>query len=133
MYNLKFQEVIGFLMGPEGASERLGVYYPALDVYENADELCIEIEIPGVNPSEVNVEIVGRSLIISGTKKDPLLNRGARYIRMERGFGKFSRELEIPERFNIEKVEAKFFEGVLKIRIARTDEKVEVIKRITIE
>ncbi|MGC9324221.1 MAG: Hsp20/alpha crystallin family protein [Desulfomonilia bacterium] len=133
MYNLKFQEVISFLLDPESGSERVGVYYPSLDVYENADELCIEMEIPGVNPEEVNVEIVGRTLIISGRKKDPLLRKGVRYVRMERGFGKFSRELEIPERFNIEHVEAKFADGVLKIKIARTDDKVEMIRRITIE
>jgi HSP20 family protein len=133
MYNLRFQELIGMLIGPESNEERLGVYYPALDVYECTDELCVEVEIPGVNQEDVNVEVIGRTLMITGMKKDPLVNKGVRYIRMERGFGKFTRELDIPERFNLEKVEAKFVDGVLKIRIARIDDGIKQIKRIEIE
>ena len=90
------------------------------------------MEIPGVNPDEVNVEVIGRTLIITGMKKDPLSNKGVRYIRMERSFGKFTRELDIPERFNLEKVEAKFIDGVLKIRIAQAEDGVKKIKRIEI-
>jgi HSP20 family protein len=133
MYNLRFQELIGMLIGPESNEERLGVYYPALDVYECTDELCVEVEIPGVNQEDVNVEMIGRTLMITGMKKDPQVNKGVRYIRMERGFGKFTRELDIPERFNLEKVEAKFVDGVLKIRIARMDDGIKKIKRIEIE
>jgi HSP20 family protein len=133
MFNLKFQEVVGFLLGQESHEERLGICYPPLDVYECSDELCIEIEIPGVNQEEVNVEVVGRTLVISGMKRDTLANRGVRYIRMERGFGRFRRELDIPEIFDLEKVDAKFSDGILNIRIARSDDKAKLIKRITIE
>lgn len=133
MYNLKFQEVLGFLLGPESSEERLGVCYPSLDVYENAHELCIEVEIPGVSQEEMNVEVVGRTLIISGMKRDNLVNKGVRFIRMERSFGKFRRELDIPELFDLEKVDARFSDGVLTIRIARSENKAKLIKRIAIE
>jgi len=133
MINLKFQEIVGFLLGPEAGEDRLNVYYPALDVYENADELCIEMEIPGVNQEDVNVEIMGSTIRISGMKKDAFLNKGVRYIRMERGFGKFSRDLEIPDRFDLNQVDAKFKDGVLMIRITRSPQKVEVVKRIEVK
>jgi len=133
MYNLKFQEVMGFLLGPESTEERLGVCYPSLDVYENANELCIEVELPGVSQEEMNVEVVGRTLIISGMKRDNLVNKGVRFIRMEWGFGKFRRELDIPDLFDLEKVDARFSDGVLTIRIARSENKAKLIKRITIE
>lgn len=133
MFNLKFQEVVGFLLGQESHEERLGICYPPLDVYECSDELCIEIEIPGVSQEEVNVEVIGRTLVISGMKRDTLANRGVRYIRMERGFGRFRRELDIPEIFDLEKVDARYSDGILKIRIARSDDKAKLVKRITIE
>lgn len=132
MFNLKFQEVIGLLLGPEAHGERLGVFHPAVDVYESPDGLCVEVEIPGVNPDDVNVEVIGRTLVVSGNKKDSLANRGVRYIRMERGFGKFTREFDIPERFNLDKIEARFVDGVLKVRIARIEEGVKKVKRIEI-
>lgn len=133
MYNLRIQELIGLLLGPEKSEERVGVCYPALDVYENAGDLFVEIEIPGVSPDEVNVEVIGRTLMIAGMKKYPLTGNDVRFLRIERSFGKFTRELDIPERFNLEDVEAKFIEGVLKIKIARTDDRIKKTKRIEIE
>jgi len=108
------------------------VCYPPLDVYENAEGLCLEVEIPGVNPDDVNVEVIGRSLVVTGTKKDALANKGVRYVRMERSFGRFSRELDIPERFNLDRIEAKFVDGVLKIRVAKVEDGARKIKRIDI-
>lgn len=133
MINLKFQEIMGFLLGPGMGEERLGVCYPSIDVYESLDELLIEIEIPGVMPEDVNVEVIGNTLRISGIKNDPLLSGGVRYVRMERSFGKFARELEIPERFNLEKIDAKFKDGVLTIKIARGDNKAEMVRRIELK
>lgn len=133
MFNLKFQEVVGFLLGQESHEERLAICYPALDVYENSQELCIEVEMPGVSQEEVSVEVLGRTLVISGMKRDTLANRGVRYIRMERGFGKFRRELDIPEMFDLEKVDARFSDGILNIRIARSENKAKLVKRIAIE
>jgi HSP20 family protein len=133
MINLKFQEIMGFLLGPEMGEERLGICYPTIDVYECSDDLFIEMEIPGVIQEDVNVEIIGTTLRISGMKKDPLTSGGVRYIRMERSFGGFSRELEIPERFDLEKIDAKFKDGVLTVRIARSEHKAEMVKRIEVK
>lgn len=133
MFNLRFQEVVGFLLGQETHEDKLGICYPALDVYENSHELCIEVEMPGVSQDEVSVEVLGRTLIISGMKRDTLANTGVRYIRMERGFGKFRRELDIPEMFDLEKVDARFSDGILNIRIARSENQAKLVKRITIE
>ena len=133
MINLNFQEIMGFLLGPEMGEERLGICYPSIDVYENSDDLFIEMEIPGVIQEDVNVEISGNTLRISGMKKDPLSGGGVRYIRMERSFGRFSRELEIPERFDLEKIDAKFKDGVLTVMIARSEHKIEMVKRIEVK
>jgi len=133
MINLKFQEIMGFLLGPEMGEERLGICYPSIDVYESSDDLFIEMEIPGVIQEDVNVEIIGNTLRISGMKKDPLSGGGVRYIRMERSFGGFSRELEIPERFDLENIDAKFKDGVLTVRIAHSENKVEMVKRIEVK
>jgi HSP20 family protein len=133
MINLKFQEIMGFLMGPEMGEERLGICYPSIDVYETQNELIVEMEIPGVIPEDVSVEMIGNDLRISGMKKDPLSAGSVRYVRMERSFGRFSRELEIPDRFDIEKIDAKFKDGILKIRIPRTEQKIEMVRRIEVK
>jgi HSP20 family protein len=133
MYDLRFHELMGFLQGAQDAQERIGVCYPPLDVYENTEGLVIEVEIPGIDPGDVSVEVSERILRISGIKDDPLRSKDVRYKRMERSFGGFTRELEIPERFDLETVNARFNEGVLVITIECAQHKVELVRHIDIE
>ncbi len=121
-----------FLLG-FSEEERIGAYYPALDVFENEGGLCIEIEIPGVDPDGVNITVLERALTISGKKDDSIENKGLKYLRMERNFGNFRRNLEIPERFDLDKINAKFKDGVLVIKIKRAEVTPDIIKQVNIE
>ncbi|MCD6570837.1 MAG: Hsp20/alpha crystallin family protein [Deltaproteobacteria bacterium] len=132
MFDVRFQQIMGFLFGL-GGEERIGAYYPSLDVFENEGRLCIEIETPGVDPEDVDITVLGRELTISGKKEDPLENKGVRYLRMERSFGRFSRTLEIPERFDLNKIDAISKDGVLIIKIDRAELKPVIIKRVYIK
>lgn len=133
MYNLRVHELMGFLLGSDATGDRVGVYYPLLDVYESAEALIVEVEVPGVEAEEVAVEVIGRTLRITGQKHDGLDAKNVRYIRMERGFGHFVRELDVPERFDLEAVDARFTDGVLTITINRAPSRVEVVRHIAIE
>ncbi len=132
MFDLRFQQIVGFLLGVS-EEERIGAYYPSLDVFENKGMLCIEVEVPDVDPEDIEVTVLGRTFNISGKKKDPLESKGIKYLRMERSFGRFSRALEIPERFDLNKIDAKFRDGVLIVKIGRAELKPEIIKRVCIK
>jgi HSP20 family protein len=132
MFDLRFQQIMGFLLGVS-KEERIGAYYPSLDVFENKGRLCIEVEIPDVDPEDIEVTVLGRTLNISGKKTDPLESKGIKYLRMERSFGGFSRSLEIPDRFDLNKIDAKFRDGVLIVKIGRAESKPEIIKRVCIK
>ncbi len=133
MFDLKLQEIVSFLFGSDMGQESLSVHYPPVDVYENPETLCIEMEIPGMDPDEIDISILGRRLRISGIKKERLGNKGVRYLRMERSFGRFERELEIPERFDLENVDARFSDGVLIIKIPRVNSGTEIVKRVIVK
>ncbi|RLA99730.1 MAG: hypothetical protein DRG37_04095 [Deltaproteobacteria bacterium] len=133
MFDLKLQEIVSFLFGSDMGEVSLGIHYPPIDVYENPDTLCIEMEIPGMNPEEIDISILGKMLRISGVKKERLGNKGVRYLRMERSFGRFVRELEIPERFDLEKVDARSSDGVLIIKIPRVDSGTEIVRRVIVK
>ncbi|OPZ59475.1 MAG: Spore protein SP21 [Deltaproteobacteria bacterium ADurb.Bin510] len=133
VYNLRVHEIMSFLLGSDATDERVGVYYPLLDVYESNEALIVEVEVPGVEAEDVEVEVLGRTLRITGQKRDGLDAQSVRYLRMERGFGRFARELEVPERFDLETVEARFTDGVLSITISRAPSRAEVVRHIAIE
>ena len=100
--------------------------YPALNVWSNEEGLLVTAEVPGVSQQDIEVNVIGETLTLSGARKpDELpegLKEGARYHRQERGYGKFSRTLQLPFPVTVEKIEANFKNGVLSIRLPRAEE-----------
>jgi len=70
--------------------------YPALNVWSNDEGLLVTAEVPGVSPDDIEVNVIGETLTLSGVRKPDELKEGARYHRQERGYGKFSRTLQLP-------------------------------------
>jgi len=96
--------------------------YPALNVWSNEEGLLVTAEVPGVSPQDIEVNVIGETLTLSGARKPDELKEGARYHRQERGYGNFSRTLQLPFPVSVEKIEANFKSGVLSIRLPRAEE-----------
>jgi HSP20 family protein len=103
---------------------------PAVDVAENDDELTVRAEIPGVDPKELQVSISGNQLVLAGEKKESSEKKGKDFYQTESRYGSFRRSIPLPESVDQEKVEADYTNGVLTIRLKKTQatppKKVEV-------
>jgi HSP20 family protein len=95
--------------------------YPALNVWEDQEKLHVEAELPGMEMDDLEILIHGNELTIKGERKKPEL-KDASWRRRERGFGRFSRALELPDDVDAEKVEAHFRNGVLLIELPKREE-----------
>jgi HSP20 family protein len=96
--------------------------YPAMNIWTNEDGAMLTAEIPGVHPDDIDISVIGETLTLTGERKAPEVNEGVRFHRQERGYGKFSRSIELPFRVNTEKVRASFDQGVLHISLPRLPE-----------
>ena len=96
--------------------------YPALNVWSNEEGLLVTAEVPGVGPEDIEVNVIGETLTLSGVRKPDELKEGARYHRQERGYGKFSRTLQLPFPVSVPQIEATFKHGVLNVRLPRAEE-----------
>jgi len=101
---------------------RVAPSYPAVNIWSNEDGLLITAEIPGTSVDDIDINVVGQTLTLSGERKPEKLEEGAQYQRQERGFGKFSRVIELPFSINVNKVEATFKNGILTIVLPRAEE-----------
>ena len=115
----------------DGLTGRIVPSFPALNVWSNADGLLVTAEIPGVEPSDLDIAIVNKTLTLSGKREPASLDDGARYHRRERGCGQFSRTIELPYRVESDQVEATFKNGVLTIALPRAEE--EKPRRIAVQ
>ena len=105
-----------FFFGPSTA----GVF-PPVNVFRDAQgNLVIRAELPGVGPEDVSVTVERRRLTISGERKAEVPENGG-YHRRERPWGKFSRSIQLPDDLDVEQAEAKFSNGVMTLRIPKSE------------
>ena len=101
-----------------------------MDVAETSDGVTVTAELPGVDPGDVEVTVVGNVLTIRGEKRELGEHRERSYHYVERRFGAFHRALQLPGTVDPEKVDAVFRNGILKVRVPKLPD--AKLKRITV-
>jgi HSP20 family protein len=97
-------------------------FYPRVDAYETDDKVVLELEIPGVQKDELKITVEDGVLKISGEKKTERDEKGRNYRIVERSFGKFERAFIIPDYVDVQKISAKYNNGVLTLEMPKKKE-----------
>jgi HSP20 family protein len=103
-------------------AEREELTAPALDLYEEKDDIVIKAELPGIDKNNIEVNLADHTLTIKGEKKKEEEIKEENYYRSERSYGAFMRTLELPKDVHADKVKATFKDGVLEVRLPKTEE-----------
>jgi len=106
---------------------------PHVDIYEEGDEVVVKAEMPGMKKEDISVNITDAAITISGEKKKEEKVEKKDYYRLERSFGSFSRSFSLPKEIQTDKAKATFKEGILQVRMPKTEEAKKKEKKITIE
>jgi HSP20 family protein len=101
---------------PRFAGQRHG-FQPQIDCFrrEEPDELHVVVELPGVDPEDVNLSIEGRVLTIAGERRRPSADCRLSYYRLEIEYGAFQRRLALPEDVDAAATRATYERGMLTI------------------
>jgi len=94
---------------------------PRTDVAETEDKYEISVELPGLKPEDIAVEVKGGELWITGEKKQEAEKKGKTYLRVERQYGRFQHVVPLAQVVDAEKVSAEYQNGVLKISLAKSE------------
>ena len=105
--------------------------YPAMNVWTNEDGAVATAELPGFDPDDIQISVVGDTLTVSGNRKPEDVGEGAKYHRRERGCGRFTRSFQLPFQIEGDAVEATFERGVLHITLPRAE--ADKPKRISVK
>ena len=104
--------------GPAG---NFGIPEPAVDLYEEKDEIVVKAELPGMSKDDIQVNVTDNVLTIRGEKRQDEEKKAKDYYRSERVYGAFLRSLALPTEVNPEKVQATFKNGVLEVRLPKSE------------
>jgi HSP20 family protein len=117
LFDSFFREPFGELGFPFGSS---GNWAPPLDIAENDKELTIQAELPGIDPKDLEINVNGNQLVLSGEKKESTEHKGKDYQHSETRYGSFRRTVALPEGVDTENVDAQYANGVLTLNLKKT-------------
>lgn len=109
----------------EGNRECL--WQPRIDVAEGEKEITVTAELPGLSKDDVGITLTNNLLTINGEKKRETEDNKENYHLIERSFGAFCRTVALPTEVDTEKIEAVFKDGVLNVRIPKSEKVVSKI------
>ena len=104
-------------------------FTPLADLEETEEAYVVEVELPGVKGDDIEVEVAGRRLTVSGERKERERVRVLR--RQTRTVGRFHYEVVLPGEVDEESIEASLDEGVLTVRVPKAE--AERPKRIPVK
>ena len=117
MLDTQFPEVVKQI----GVKPYQGSAYPKVNVYEYDDKVGIVAEIPGLDKSQLNVEVQDGTLTISGDKHGVWEEEGAKVIRRELKASSFKRSFQLGELLDGDNIKANFKDGVLSISVPKIE------------
>ena len=115
-------KLFGTMQQTDSSSSATATWIPAVDIHEYADRFELYVDIPGVNPSSVELTLEDGVLTLSGERAQKASNNGAgspQYQRTERSQGQFHRRFVLPDTVDSDKVNATGKDGVLTVTIPK--------------
>ena len=105
---------------PKGRDVFAGVF-PMINLTEDRDNYYLRAELPGMKAEDIDIQILQRSLTISGERKIASEGEKVRYHRREREAGKFSRAIGLPGDVDSEKIDANMANGLLTVVLPKAE------------
>jgi HSP20 family protein len=103
----------------QGATQRWALV--ATDVVDRKNLLEVRMEIPGMEKADLNVDVLGRHLVISGEKRSESTRKEGTVVVTERAFGQFRRVVPLPCEVDIGQAKARYADGVLAIDLPKKE------------
>ncbi len=126
--NRLFDNLVGFT--EEGYSTS---FVPAAEIEETEQALHLKLEVPGLDPKDLNVEVTANAVSISGERKSATRTEEQGMVRSEFRYGKFQRVIPLPTRIQNNNVQAEYKDGILHLTLPKTEEEKNKVVKVTIQ
>jgi HSP20 family protein len=97
-------------------------FAPAADLSESNDAIQVRIDVPGMEAKDIDIEVTGNMLHVTGERKEEREEKGKTWHRVERRSGSFSRSIALPCAVRDERAKADYANGVLTVTLPKVEE-----------
>ncbi len=106
---------------------------PTVDIFEEGGEVIVKAELPGMEKKDIDVKLTENTITIAGEKRKEEKVEKKDYYKLERSLGTFSRICTLPAAVKTDMARAQFRNGILEVRIPKTEEAKRKEKKLIIE
>ena len=119
----RYQLATGHRLLSNDDEQTFSEWSPTVDIKEDDDNYLIKADVPGVDQKDIDVRLDNGILSISGEKKEEKESgKGTKSHRTERFYGSFTRRFTLPTAIKVDKVDASYKDGVLSLKIPKSEE-----------
>lgn len=117
------------LASSENGSYNGSTFMPVAELQETADAIALKLEVPGMEPKDLDVQVTAQAVSISGERKSETKTEQKGMTRSEFRYGRFQRIIPLPARIQNDKVQAEYTNGILNLTLPKAeDERNKVVK-----
>jgi HSP20 family protein len=106
---------------------------PAAEMYADADNIYLELEVPGLTPEEIEVQVNAHTVVINGERKEATTTEDRGVKRSEFRYGKIHRTVNLPEKVRVDSVQAKYEHGILKLTLPKIEDEINKTVKVVVE
>ncbi|MFN7139129.1 MAG: Hsp20/alpha crystallin family protein [Limisphaerales bacterium] len=117
----EMDRIFDFPLGEIASQRFFNEWAPAVDLYEDKDNLIVKAELPGMKKEEIDVSLHDGALTITGERRHEEKREGTTH-RTERFYGKFQRTVTLPTLVEGDRVKANYKDGVLTVTLPKAEE-----------
>jgi HSP20 family protein len=103
-------------------TEAFNTWAPALDLYENKDNLVVTAELPGMKKEDIDISLHEDNLVIAGERKEEKQYGENETQRAERFYGRFQRSIALPKKVDVGAIKASYKDGILTVTLPKSPE-----------
>lgn len=130
MLNCLFKNVM--VQEPEASVPNMN-HEPAVDMFSTAENVIIEVELPGVRKEDIEIDLLRSVLTIKGLKYECFNDKRVNFVCMERSFGKFCKIIELMHPVDTTRIKAVYKNGMLTITLPKVRDRRGVPNKIPVE
>jgi HSP20 family protein len=117
-----YDELVRRLIGSDESTWPAGAWQVPTDVFHSDNSLIIRMDLPDVNPDDVEVAVQESTLLINGSRKFPYDSEKVRFVRRGTFYGDFTQRVNLGKGLDLENINARYDNGVLELTIPYAQE-----------
>ncbi|WP_373541062.1 Hsp20/alpha crystallin family protein [Chamaesiphon sp.] len=108
-------------------------FAPAAELHIDRENVYLQLEVPGLTPEEIEVQVTADSVIVDGERKEEKHVEEQGIKRSEFRYGKFHRTIALPEKVQRDRVQAKYAHGILKLTLPKAEDEQNKTVKVLVE